>query len=579
MLAFLSNGLSAALIDLSEVVWLPLPRFDSSSVFSKVLDRSKGGSFSLRPLDGFDSVIQQYLGDSLVLETTYSVKGKKAKVVDFMPLSLPGLVRIYESEVPLVADVRPAFNYGLINPSVERKEKGLVFRNPLSSEGLELYIDGDFEPLDDFSLKLKPGKGSLFLLYSRDLRYGFFAKPEIYGNAGEMLRGVLSYFRTKLRSVRRVAIYEREFYRSVSVILGLMYRPSGAIVASPTTSLPEIVGEERNWDYRFAWVRDMSYAIEALVKAGLIIEARYGLDFLISVADPASKTFDHPLYTVDGTPPLAEEVVGWLSGYEGSKPVRIGNAAYLQIQMDVEGAFMNALHEYVSATRDYRYVVDNFWIVESLVEWVSKSWKSESTDIWEERGVTRHYVHTKVMSWVALDRASRLARTIGNKSEADEWEGRAEEIKEDVMRNGVRDGQFVRYYGGDETDAALLTLPIYGFVSPYDERFLKTFDRIRSELEVSPYLYLRYKRDFMGNAKNPFVLVTLWVARVLIRMGKIKEAEGHVKRLIECSTPLGLLGEHVEPTSCEPRGNFPHLFSHSGMVTTIAELDSSLSTA
>ncbi|MBW9140424.1 MAG: glycoside hydrolase family 15 protein [Candidatus Aramenus sp.] len=570
--AFLSNGLTSALENDGSVDWFPCPRFDSPSVFTKLLDR-EGGHFAVRPLVEY-VYRKEYLRDSLILESEFKVKdGKRLRLVDFLPLSLPGIIRIYESEIPFYAEIKPSFNYGLIKPGVEVREAGLIFKNPTSKEGIEVLVHGDFQ-IEGDRILLNPGKGYLYLLYSKDLRYGLFSqKGFVYSKPYEALERALKYWRGQLEKARKAKIFEEEFKRSLLVLLGLIYTPSGGIIASPTTSLPEIIGKERNWDYRYVWVRDASYSAEALIKAGLALRGRDILSFLTSMIDPSSKSFDHPFYSVDGTAPPAEEEVPWLEGYRGSRPVRIGNGAYLQVQSDIEGAYMHALYEYYKATGDKEFVRDVWWAIEAIANWVKNSWKEKSTDIWEQRGVYEHFVHTKVMDWVAMDRAYKLAEEVG--VSRPEWKEVAEEIREDVLANGYseRKKSFVRYYGSEEVDAALLTLPLYGFVEARDPKFISTLERIEKELSVSKGLLLRYREDFIGEVVNPFTLVSTWLARVYVRLGKIKEAVETLKRLVECSTDLKLMAEHYERGTCEPMGNFPHVFPHSGLIMAVTEIE------
>ncbi|MEM0374303.1 MAG: glycoside hydrolase family 15 protein, partial [Sulfolobales archaeon] len=346
------------------------------------------------------------------------------------------------------------------------------------------------------------------------------------------------------------------------------------IIAAPTTSLPEIIGSSRNWDYRYVWIRDASHAAEALIKAGLIIEGRNILSFLTSVMEPSSKSFDHPLYSVDGTPPPAEEILDWLKGHKDSFPVRIGNAAYMQLQMDVEGFYLHSLYTYYQATKDKVYLEDNWWAIESIANWVKKNWKMKSTDLWEQRGIEKHFTFTKVMNWVALDRASRLALELGYKKEAEEWGKVSEEIRKDVLENGYSEelGHFVSYYEGKSIDGSLLALPLFGFISAKDPRFLNTLKKIEEDLTVTEGFLLRYKEDFMGNVKHPFTLLSTWLARIYIRLGDVEKASRILEKLIKCSTDTLLIGEHVDIETCEPRGNFPHVFPHSGLILAVIEL-------
>ncbi len=569
--AFLSNGITTALEDEGKVIWFPTPRMDSPSIFSHIIDDEKGGYFSVRPLESFSSS-QRYLERTLVLENKFTTASGKLVLTDFLPLSLTGIIRIFESDVEFEVDIRPVFNYGLINPGIDVVDNGIVFKNPQSNEGVELLIHGSYEVEDGYKVKVKPGKGYLYLLHSKDLKYGLFSrKGFVYSQPYEALNKAISYWRGQVSRSREISMLKELYYSSLLVILGLTYLPSGGIIAAPTTSLPEIVGGDRNWDYRYVWIRDASYAVEALTKAGLFAKARGILRFLGSMVDPSSKSFDHPLYTVDGTMPPAEEELSWLKGYKLSKPVRVGNAAYLQVQTDVEGAFMDSLYQYVTATGQRDYAEDMWWVIESIAEWVTKSWQSKSTDIWEQRGVLEHFVHSKVMNWVALDRAWKMSEMLGH--ERKEWKQEADRIRSDVLDNGVSSGHLTRYYGSEEVDAALLTLPIYGFMEANNDIFRNTLKKIIKDLTIGQDLLLRYRSDFMGEVSHPFTLTSTWLARVYIRMGLLEEAKRVLVNLDKCSTDLHLIAEHLDASLCEPRGNFPQLFPHAGVVSSVIEIE------
>ncbi|BDB98121.1 alpha,alpha-trehalase TreH2 [Saccharolobus caldissimus] len=573
---FLSNGITSALIKEGSVDWLPLPRFDSPSIFTKILDEERGGYFSITPVENFEVIYENYIENTLILRTIFKTDKGTAELIDFLPLSLSGLIRIYDSQIELKMSIKPFFEYGLIAPAIIKVKRGIIFKNPKSKEGVEVLIGGNYEIIDSTDFVLKKGKGYIYLLYSKDLRYGLFSnKGFVYSEPYEALNKAIKYWRRRVENAIKVNIYKEAYYRSLLVLLGLIYEPSGGIIAAPTTSLPEIIGGSRNWDYRYVWVRDAAYSAEALIKAGLLVKARDIIGFLTSMVDPSSKSFDHPLYTIDGTAPPAEEVLEWLEGHRKSFPVRIGNAAYMQIQMDVEGAYMHSLYEYYKASNDLQYINDIWWAIEAIAEWTIKSWKLKSTDLWEQRGVEEHFTHTKVMNWVALDRAGKLAKELGYTKEAEEWLIVAEDIKNDILRNGYSEkyGHFVRYYGGDSVDAALLTLPLYNFIDVKDPRFLKTLEVIERELTVSEGLLLRYKDDFLGSVRHPFTLVSTWLARVYIKLNQISKARRIIDKLIKCSTDSLLLGEHIDQNSCEPRGNFPQAFPHAGLVMAIIELE------
>lgn len=576
-LGWISNGMTSALLRGPDVVWLPVPRFDSPSVFSSILDPKKGGemSFSIGP--GSRTTEQYYPWEGVpIIRTVLTSDRGRAELTHFVPLGLPGVIVTYDSTTQIEVRIWPRFEYGLITSYAEEDARGLIFRNPLSKEGLEILVNSKLN-WDGEILTLPSGTGFLFLLHSKDLRYGLFSsKGFVYSEPYEALEKARRFWSDIAERARptpepRMTKWIRT---SIMVILGSMYFPSGGVIASTSCSLPEVPREDRNWDYRYVWVRDAAYSARALVDAGLFTRAKRSLDFLTSVIDPSSKSFDHPLYTVDGTPPPVEEELKWLSGYEDSRPVRVGNGAYTQVQTDVEGAYMDALYHYLEASKDRYFAEDAWWAVESIAGWVSKNWENPTTDIWEQRGVSYHFVHSKVMQWVAMDRASRIAYILGEDSKRSEWNAVANQIRVEVLREGFsqKHGTFVQHYGTDEVDAALLTLPIYGFISADDHRFLKTLKRIEDELSAGKGLYLRYRKDFMGKATYPFTLVSAWASQAYIMAGNVKRGVEIIESLMECATTLGLLSEHVDPSTCEPRGNFPQVFVHAGLISAITQL-------
>lgn len=572
---FLSNGVTSSLELDGSIDWFPCPKFDSPSIFTKILDSTTGGHFSVRP-EGNYSLDTKYIKDTLVVENTFSTSEGKLSVKDFMPLGLPAIIRIFDSEIPFLAEIKPMFNYGMIIPSLEHTEGGLVFRNGGSNEGIEISMDCKYTVLEDGVLRIGPGRGYMFAMYSRDLRYGLFSnKGFVFPDPYDSLNNIVNYWREQLMPSKKVPKFQDMYNLSILVTLGLMYAPSGAIIAGPTAGLPEIVGESRNWDYRYMWVRDAAYAAEALMCAGYRSKAKRILDFMMSVMDPSSKSFDHPLYSIDGTAPPPEESIGWLSGNKGSRPVYIGNSAYMQVQMDTEGAFMNALHMYLGMTGEKSYIIENWILIESVVKWISKSWTMESANIWEERNLLRHFVHTKVMQWVAIDRAAKLADAINQSNAAAEWRKLADSMRQSIIANGFskEENSFVQYYGSKEVDLSLLTLPIYDFIDANDPMFASTLNKIEKDLLIGDGLLLRYKSDFMGNAAHPFTLSSFWLIRVYLRMGNTAKAEKIMEETRKFANDFMLFSEHVDYKTLEPRGNFPQLFPHAGLIHAIAEMN------
>ncbi len=571
--AFLSNSRTALLENDGNIIWFPCPRFDSKSIFSNILDEEVGGYFSIRP-EGKYSTSVSYIGNSLVVRNAFSARTGTLEVTDFLAFGLPSVIRIFDSDVPFVARIKPAFDYGRVCPEVERMEDGIRFRNPESAESFDVVIKGNFRNCGDGVLKFNPGKGHMLTLYAKDFRYGLFSlNGYVYPDPEEALRRTIRYWETQINSAKKTRLFVDEYKRSLSVMLGLMYNSSGAIIAAATTSLPTIIGNRNNWDYKYVWIRDASYAAEAFAKAGLLYKSQRVLNFMISTIDLSSKSFDHPLFEVDGTAPLAEDEAGWLSGHRGSKPVRIGNAAYTQVQMDTEGEFMDALYTYFMLSGDRGFIKENMWAIDAILSWCKRSWTNKSISLWEERDEPQHFVHTKLMNWVALDRASKLKLAMGNNEASIDLRKRSDEIKEDIMLNGFSErlNSFVKYYGSENVDASLLLMPLYNFIEVKDRMFAGTLERILERLSLPSGLMQRTENDYESDSSHPFTLINAWLARVYIRMGRKAKAVEAMKNMISYSTRLRLFGERVNPKTHETLGNFPQLFPHAGLVAAISE--------
>ena len=570
--ALVSNMGGAALVsrDLS-VDWLALPRFDSPPLFLRVLDEVKGGYWSIRFGGEVVGVRRGYVSGAPILRSVVELRGGvSVEVVDFMPIGISAFVRMVRAGPGVSYDmvIRPTFNYGLVEPYVEDHGRDALLINPLGNDAVELLlIEGSCER--EGTEYRCSGPSTVMLHYPGDRRLSIIAnrdfKSVVYNQFRSIYEATLRYWMSTIKEgVNETVDKVEAVYRaSITVLLSLIYRTTGGIVSAPTTSLPEIIGEGRNWDYRFVWVRDASLAATALLKAGYPQYARSILAFLVGIADMLGKPFDYSVYTIDGTYPFDEREIPWLRGYMGSKPVRVGNAATTQLQLDLEGWFMDALYEYVLRTEDRQFLELSWPVIETAADWCSSSYTLQDAGLWEQRDRYRHYVHSKVMMWVCLDRASRLARIYGNKDLSDEWNARANKVREYVLSNQPE--MFTASFEDRQVDAALLTLPLYGFVDVNDKRFQRTLDQVVKELVVNNWVF-RYRQDFLGMAKHPFVLTTEWLGMVYALMGKVDEARAILTNIANCANDLGLLGEHVDITTCEPRGNYPHIFSHSGYI-------------
>jgi GH15 family glucan-1,4-alpha-glucosidase len=357
------------------------------------------------------------------------------------------------------------------------------------------------------------------------------------------------------------------------VLHGLTYQTNGAIVAAPTTSLPETIGETRQWDYRFAWVRDGSYAAEALLLAGDHIGSRRFLDFLFNCVDLQGKPFQAPFFHVDGTLIRGEHSLNWLSGFQNSVPVREGNAATQQLQLDIEGDFLWTVWRYYELTQD-REFLDFYWHrIRVLVHWVEANHHQKDASLWEFRDQDDYYTHSQLMCWVALNYGAKMAAAIDDVKLSERWARTAEKVRHLIDEHAYNPElrSYTQSYGGQAVDAALLVMPLYGYLEPDDPRFLGTLEQIERQLVNGQWVY-RYATDMLGDAAHPFVLATFWLARVYVRLKRHADAERLLAGLLQYRTDLGLLGEHADAATGEPRGNFPQGFSHLGLVMTLIEM-------
>ncbi len=573
-LIFLSNGITSALELGGDVVWFPCPRFDSPTIFCSILDSRKGGHFSMCPTTRY-KVESRYMGNSLVVENVFTTRAGKLVTKDFLQLGATAIIRVFKSDVPFKADIDPAFMYGSKVPSLETTSYGLKFTTEGQQDCLYVTVKGKYR-LSGTTLEFEPGSGYIVASYSEYERYKVFDNDSIeFVNPSKALNASFEYSRQNLSNAVKVSEFSKAYYRSILVLLGLTYRASWGVIAAATTSMPTVIGGDNNWDYRYVWIRDSSYAIEALSSCGLISHANKVLDFLISNVDVSSKPFVHPLFTVDGLEVPLERKLNWLSGYRNSKPVRIGNIAYIQMQKDCEGDFMSAFYKYFKQSGDMIYLKENMWAIEALAEWASRTWRKPSLSMWEERLEERHFVHTKVMDWVILDRASKFYKAIGMPARARHYMDISREVKADIMRHGTigtgSSTMFVKQYGSQEVDSSLLMLPLYGFVDADSQVFSNTLSTIERRLYVKGGVLLRNENDFEGEIAYPFTLVNTWLARVYAKRGEPTKARETIVNLLKYSNKHMLMSERVDPKLNEPTGNFPQLFPHAGLIEAIIE--------
>ena len=585
---------SAALVDRAgSIGWLCLPRYDSPAVFAQILDPG-AGHWHIRPTTSYRSE-RCYLPGTLVIETTFSTETGMIKLTDAMAFAegqrrhelgfaAPHLVlRFVEGvvgEVELEFELAPRPEYGLVKPLFRATETGgRTFGGPnqvVASSGVPTEIN-------DSTM-------SATFAVSEGQRLGFalqWAPPE--GPAPDPLAPdtVAARIDDTIAAWRSWEaehdIYEgphRELVRlSSRVLKGLTYRPTGAIVAAATTSLPETVGGERNWDYRYSWIRDSSLTIEALYIGACSDEAQEFISFMTSSAGGrASERSLQIMYGIAGEHDLTERELSHVRGWRDSAPVRVGNGAWGQTQLDVYGELLNALYLYRDRLGEFHPEIQAF--VADLANTAARRWREKGAGMWEMRGEPRHHVSSKVLCWVALDRAISLGRQLGMHANIEHWTAERDRIREAIVTHGWSEARqaYAQSFGSDELDAAQLLMPMFGFLPATDERMRSTIDAIARDL-TQDGLVLRYRNqpganiDGLSGEEGTFVICSFWLVSALAQAGELERAEALFDQLVSYSNDLGLLSEEIDTANGELLGNFPQAFSHVGLITAAREID------
>lgn len=564
---FISNQDTASLIDSGgEILWLCFPRFDSDPVISFLLDEERGGRFYIRPKDPYKSK-QEYIAPN-VLRTTFKTSGGSCSITDVLLLGKNMLVRDVKSDIDLELEIRPAFNFGGSQAGYSERDGFGVFDNSNSEERMAVKIGMDVkERGSGGKYILKPGEGQVALAYyaTREI-FDFPAERNSFQNLQKSVQTVIKFWDSKLRiDVDGLKLtgdqrLDQTFKTSVWLILGLMYSPSGGIIAAPTTSLPEDPGGVRNWDYRYVWIRDCSAMASALCDTGLAIEGRRALGFLLGLLDLSGKPFSN-IYKVNGSKIYGERYLTDLSGFMASRPVKAGNRASNQMQLDIEGEFLDALFHYFDRTKDMEFISSHAKSIEYIADWISGNWQLTDSSIWE-KPEDKEYTYSKVMSWVALDRAGKLMAVIG---QPDRWAKVKDSIKRWVMSKCVRDGRFIVEPENTETDATPLLFPLYGFIDPHDKIFLSTLSLIEKTMVKGDFVF-RYSSDSLGRSTHPFVLCSFWRSSVYSMLGDAERARSILRSLVDIAGPLCLFGEDVDMKERTFTGNFPQGFAHAGFI-------------
>jgi len=571
---------TAALIAKDGTVdWYCCPRFDSPSVFASLIDHDRGGHFQIAPERAGYTVRQLYFPDSAVLITRFMSEEGVGEVVDFMPVERPEtptdrhllvrVVRVVRGTMRFRLECAPRFDYGRAPHELQLSDGGAVFR----SSGLQLTMHSatplqrqDDDVRAEFSLR--QGEVAGFALESGSgVAPRSIARDEVLG----MFTGTIGHWKGWLHRSTYEGRWREAVQRSAMTLRLMTYAPTGALVAAPTAGLPELVGGERNWDYRFTWIRDASFSVYALLGLGYANEAAAFMHWLSDRVVEQAGADSGPLkimYRVDGGSDLREEILEHFEGYRGSRPVRIGNGAADQLQLDIYGEMMDSLfHGHRAGLR----IGHTGWLkLDGVMTWLGSHWDRTDEGIWETRGGQRNFTYGRLMSWVAMDRMVRIARDLGFPTELQRLITERDRIYQQVAERAwnAEKGAYVQHYDSDVLDASVLLMPLVGFASPTDPRWQSTLRAVDREL-VSDSLVYRYdpsaSPDGLRGHEGTFSICTFWYVDALARSGRLDEARLVFEKMLTYANDLGLFSEEIGPTG-EQLGNFPQAFSHLALI-------------
>jgi GH15 family glucan-1,4-alpha-glucosidase len=566
------------------VDWYCPARFDAPSLFGALLDKNKGGYFSITARTSYAKPKQLYLPDTNILLTRFQGKDAVGEVIDFMVPEtrstgkardlLVRQARAVRGTVTFELACHPAFDYGRLSHELQIIQGvGAVFASPLGRAVLR--TDVSLKAEDDgvaATFTLQEGESADFHLeWNGDVR------PVTAGETDEVLTRTQDFWQGWLGQSRYRGRWRETVQRSALALKLLVYHPTGALVAAPTTSLPEEPGGTRNWDYRYAWLRDASFTVYSLMRLGFLEEAASFMDWLQKRCETATAERDvMVMYTVDGSDHLPETTLGHLDGYHGAKPVRIGNGAVGQRQLDVYGEIMDSVYLY---NKEVPISYDLWTGLSKRLDWLSRHWTEPDEGIWEIRGPRQRFTYSALMTWVAYERAGRLARDRGLPAPVERWRKLAAQahrfVQEQCWDPGLK--TYVMYPGSQLLDASVLVMPLVKFAGPTDPRFLATLDKISGEL-VSDSLVNRYAltgEDGIADGEGTFSLCSFWYVEALTRAGRVREARMIFEKMLTYANHVGLYAEQVGHSG-EALGNFPQAFTHLALISAALNLDQAL---
>ncbi|MEU9669885.1 glycoside hydrolase family 15 protein [Streptomyces bobili] len=569
--------------------WYCCPSFDAPSVFASLLDADRGGSFALAAAVTARTK-QFYFPDTNVLITRFYTEDGVGEVQDFMPVTDNALeverhrlirrVVCVRGTVPFRVRVAPRFHYGTASHTLRMSPDAAVFTCADTRLALTATVALEGDGIDvRAEFKLGEGESAVFALdqIGDDITQRGCAHVE----AEQQFTATVAYWRGWLRQSRYRGRWREMVHRSALTLKLLTYAPTGAIVAAPTTSLPEQLGGERNWDYRYAWIRDAAFCVYALLRLGFAGEAEAFITFLTAHIRPGQTNSAGPLqimYGIDGRTDLTESELTHLEGHQGSAPVRIGNAAADQLQLDIYGALIDSVYLYDKWAQPISS--DQWDDVCAIVDWVCAHWDQPDEGVWETRGGRKNFIYSRLMCWVAIERAIRIANRRGLPADLPRWQQCRNTVYRRIMERGwsERRQAFVQHEGTDVLDAAILMMPLTKFIAPTDPKWLSTLDAITRDL-VSDSLVYRYdprsSPDGLRGDEGTFSICSFWYVEALVRAGRLDEAQLAFEKMLTYANHLGLYAEEIGRTG-EQQGNFPQAFTHLSLISAAFNLDLAL---
>ena len=579
----IGNCKSSALINEdSSIDWCCLPQFDSSAIFCKIIDNHIGGSFKIEADESY-IITQQYINNTAIVRTNFKNEKNEFEILDFMtryklddqnfysPPEIQRLIKPIKGLPKIKVLYNPTLEYANGKTKTYEKQDFIVsVFDEASYETLFLYTDIEKKKiLENKEFELSKSV-YLNLSYNEKIDLPSLSKSE------EEFKKTQEYWLNWCKKSPSFKSYNKEITRSSITLKLLTFEKTGAVLAAATTSIPETIGEVRNWDYRFCWIRDASMVIKIIAKLGHQRIVKNFIDFIVNLIPNKNEKLQI-MYGIDGQKTLTEKILKHLSGYKNSKPVRIGNAAYIQKQNDIYGILVDAIHFQIEKFKDISYKHEQLWsIVKSVVWVVEKNWKKPDKGIWEFRNEDQHFTFSKLLCWVAIDRAIKISNLIKNGRKSDKWKILREEIKNDIHLNAwnPKIKAFTQSYGSDFLDASVLLMESYGFIDCKDPKYVDTVKAIERELLFDGLLFRYKNNDDFGEPKSSFTVCTFWYINSLFKIGEETKAKNLFDQLLSNSNHMGLFSEDLDFKTKKMLGNFPQAYSHLALIETAMNFNS-----